>query len=45
MKKWNKDDWQGKRKDQVNFANAIATIMWILMLIMIVVGIINRILN
>jgi len=45
MKKWNKDDWQGKRKDQVDFSHKIGIVMWILMLIMIAGGIINEILN
>ncbi len=45
MKNWNKDDWQGKRQDQVNYSHKIGVIVWVLMLIILVGGAIHHILN
>ena len=43
MKKWNKNKHQGKRKDQIDYSNKTAIITWILMLIIILIGFINKI--
>ena len=45
MKNWNKNDWQGRRQDQVNYSNKIGIIVWALLLIMLLGGTINQILN
>ena len=32
-KEWNRDEWQGKRQDQVEYSNKVGSIFTILMLI------------
>ena len=36
-KEWNPNDWQGKRRDQVEFTNGVGSIMTLLLLITLIV--------
>ena len=45
MENWNKDDHQGKRKDQVDYSNKIGIISGAIFVLLIIISIVTKLLT
>ncbi len=42
MEKWNKNDWQGKRKEQVNYSEKMAIIAGAAFAVLVLIALISK---